>query len=108
MGNAWATPGWVFDNVLEDIARHVGPRDPELSHAIQEAIEGVQYLDASQWSSGRLLLLLEGARISRQQRLRAGPSAFQKPEFFPGFMTQVEQLIAQVELDPRLHGHGQT
>src|SRR5262245_32676520 len=91
VGNSWAPPGWVFDNVLEDIARYVGPRSSELSHAIQEAIDGFQYLDASQWSGDQILLLLEGARVSMEQRRRAGPSAFQKPEFFPGFMTQVEQ-----------------
>ena len=106
IGNAWAPPSWIFDNVLEDIAKYVGLRDPDLSHAIQEALEGFQYLDASRWSARQVLLLLEGARASREERRRAGASAFQRPEFFPGFMARVEQLIAQVEVDPRLRAPG--
>ena len=101
-GNAWTPPGWVFDNVLSDVAVEIEPHDAELARLVREAVDGFQYLDASGWQPQRLSLFLAAALESRRRRNRAGPAAFVKPEFFPGFVAELDRLIGQVEADPRI------
>lgn len=102
LGNAWTPAGWIFDNVLDDVAREVAQHDARLGQTIRDATEGFQHLDLSSWTAHQLTGFVEAAIVGREQRRRSGAGAFSKPEFFPALMAEYDQLLEQLRLDPRL------
>jgi len=102
--SSWTPAGWIFDNTLEDAADLLQDRDARLARLVRDALEGFEYLDVSSWTSMEMSSLLQAVVAARAQRVRRGAAAFAKPEFFPGFVEEVDRFIGLLEADPRMRG----
>jgi len=102
--SSWTPAGWIFDNVLEDVADELQGRDAQLARLVRDALEGFEYLNVSNWTETQMSTLLQAVVSSRAERLRRGAAAFAKPEFFPGFLEAVDRLIGLLNEDPRTRG----
>jgi hypothetical protein len=87
----WMPAGWVFDNLLERAAQ----AEPELKEALLGALTegGAGYLDMRGWSPTRVRRLKSAVRQVRDEVERGGAGAFANPQFFPGFLRQVDELL---------------
>ncbi len=102
--SSWTPAGWIFDNVLEDVAHRLEGVDAQSARLVRDALEGFEYLSVSNWTEAQLSYLLQAVIASRAQRLHRGAADFTKPEFFPGFIEQLNRLIGLLEADPRTRG----
>ena len=102
--SSWTPAGWIFDNVLEDAADLLQDRDARLARLVRDALDGFEYLDVTDWTSMEMSSLLQAVAAARAQRVRRGAVAFAKPEFFPGFVEEVDRFIGLLESDPRSRG----
>ncbi len=102
----WMPAGWVFDGVLERIARHVKGRDPSLTDELLKGrVEGgVGYLDLRRLSEAQFRAVVDAATMSLQELVSHGPSSFVKPSFYVGFLKHLAELTGLLQTDERATG----
>ena len=99
---AWMPAGWVFDGVLELIASEIGTDNAELAAILNQArAVGIQYGDLRGIGSDQFGALLRSAERAYAKALARGPSGFNNPIFYGGFMTHFESLMEVLRSDPR-------
>jgi hypothetical protein len=99
----WMPPGWVFDNVLSDLAAELQQRVPALTARLLDGRtdRSVGYFDCVSLDSPTLRELLHAAEHVLDRTLAAGSGSFHEPSAFPGFVRHVRDLIALLREDPR-------
>lgn len=102
--DTWTTAGWLFDNVLNHVTRAIEVEEPELARELREGTTDVNggYVDLSPLPSVRLRNLLTALEGLRTATAAQGPSSFHAPEFFDGYVTQMNLLIDMVRRDKRM------
>ncbi len=101
----WLPASWVFDNAMEEMARHIALDNSELAQELLDARTSTSmgYFDLRQRDSLSVMLIHKAAKHSLQLIRDQGAGAFARPEFFPGYVSQLEKLCNLLERDPRLH-----
>jgi hypothetical protein len=99
----WMPAGWLFDNVLELIARELEVRDPALASVLLKArtSEGTGYLDLRKLAREQFQTLTHAAIAAYDHAIAEGATAFALPSFFATFLKHFEQLKNQLESDQR-------
>jgi hypothetical protein len=95
----WMPAGWVFDNVLENVALFVGSTNPSLASRLFEArtTMGRGYLDLRNASAEELATVLGGVDSYLESAQEAGAGAFHDAAFFSGFVQQLQCLRTMLE-----------
>jgi hypothetical protein len=112
-GSIWMPPGWIFDNVLSDLAAELQQRLPALAARLLDGRtdRSVGYLDCASLDPAALRELLHAAERVLDRTLTAGAGSFHDPSGFPGYVRNVRDLVALLGEDPRAgtdgsSGHG--
>ncbi|MBL8720081.1 MAG: hypothetical protein JNL79_29110 [Myxococcales bacterium] len=102
--DTWTVAGWLFDNVLERVSSRVDASSHELACLLREGATDVNggFVDLSPLSSVRMHDLLTALEGLRAATVAQGPSSFHAPEFFDGYVTQMNLLIDMVRRDTRM------
>jgi hypothetical protein len=90
----WAPPGWVYDFVLDEIARVVGAADPGLSARVRESkTEGNGgYLDLRGWTEADFAIFARAADTAFNSVLQKGAGSFHVAKYYPVFINQFQIL----------------
>lgn len=93
-GKSWSPAGWVYDNVLERMATIVVRKYPTVADTLLEARTEVNggFLDFRDAGTDTLSLLSNAASEAYEQYKTEGAGSFYRPEFYPGFMEQLDEL----------------
>jgi len=104
----WLPAGWLFDEVLESIASEVASTQLDLARSLRAARTdaGSGYIDMTGWSAARMAAVVDAATSHLSHTESAGSQAFHDPEFFPGYLAQVDDLISKLRRDPRVTADG--
>ena len=98
----WMPAGWLFDHALEAIAARVGLTDSALGEELRHfRTESGGYGDLKGLDGQRFQLFREAVQAARDAAFEDGPAAFAKPEFFPGYLGQLDALLQGLRTDPR-------
>src|SRR5262249_37513504 len=86
--------GWVYDNVLQRLAEVVQVTDPALAAALARSTttKNGGFLDLRSATGATLATLVRAADEVFHQVEKQGSSAFQRPEFYPGFREHLQTL----------------
>ena len=111
-GSIWMPPGWIFDNVLADLAAELQQRLPALAARLLDGRtdRSVGYFEGTSLDQAALRELLQAAERVLDGTLAAGARSFHDPSGFPGYVRHVRDLIALLREDPRVgigEGSGQ-
>lgn len=96
-------PGWIFDNVLSDLAAELQGRVPALAARLLDGRtdRSVGYFDCVPLDPSALRELLHAAERVLDRTLAAGSGSFHDPSAFPGYIRNVRDLISLLREDPR-------
>jgi hypothetical protein len=101
----WMPAGWIYDNVLEQIASFIANEDNALANSLLAArtAGGTGYLDLRCCSRRELETIVRGAQNCLDSTRKQGGKAFYDSRFYPGFINQLESLLAMLSdaLDDR-------
>jgi len=102
----WLPPGWIFDDVLGEVALELQSTEPALAARILDARtdRSVGYLDCTSLGPAALRHLLQGTERVLEKRLLAGPDNFHQPSAFTGYVRSLRDLVALLQKDPRASG----
>jgi len=102
--DTWMPAGWVFDNVLAQLGDELSASSPELARILREGITESSggYVNLDIVSAEQLRGLLAALEIVRARTLAQGRSSFHVPEFFEGYIEQLNSLIEMVRRDERV------
>jgi hypothetical protein len=95
----WMPAGWVYDNVLRDLATSLQAANSPLSCLLLSSIteENGGYCDLRDCEGVQLRQLICAARTTYSSTAQKGPDAFGDPRFYAGYMEQFQQLIEMLE-----------
>jgi hypothetical protein len=90
----WMPAGWVYDQVLERVAGGLQAANPELAGALLRATTEANggYLDLRAAPATTLAALVRAVDEALLQVEKHGSGAFERPEFYPGFVRQFQAL----------------
>jgi hypothetical protein len=93
----WFCARWLFSFVLRSVKENF-PVDSPLRKAIEIAlIDGLGWLDLEHMPGVQLELLRTELIKVYDDLERQGPSAIASPEFYPGLMNHISELIELLE-----------
>ena len=97
-GVCWLPPGWVFDNVLESIARAVETSDPKLAARLRDVqtTTGGGFLSIRELSLDQLRTIAHGLESTLHNAVRAGPERFHDQAFFEAYIEQTRSLSSML------------
>src|SRR3954471_3786151 len=109
-GAIWMPPGWIFDNVLSDLAAELQQRLPTLAAGLLDGRthRSVGYFDCASLDSAALRELLHAGERVLDRILTAGAGSFHDPSGFPGYVRNVRDLFALLRDDPRAGTNGRS
>jgi len=104
--SVWGPPGWVYDDVLDEVRPTVLAVDPSLERDLRESVAdgGMGYLSLAGWSHAAFRAFLTASVGLHERRLREGPGVFHEPSFYRGYMSLLAELIESLRHDPRASG----
>ena len=98
----WMPAGWVYDNILEAVAAELQKSNSEFASQLRSfQTDKGGYGDLRSSSEKEIRSFARAAKLVLAAKRASGSEAFFKPDFFPGFVTQFEELIAMLEADIR-------
>lgn len=99
----WLPASWVFDNVLESIAEVLVADEPQLAQEFLDArtTVGMGYLDLRAFPREQFISIMKSAQTALQKAKNEGPSVFQLPSYYPGYISHFENLCSILLTDPR-------
>lgn len=91
----WMPAGWVYDNALRGMAEHVSD---ELRERLLRSLTDVNggYLDLQAASPAEIHAVRLALQVYIDKVEEAGPAATHNPEFFDGYLRQLQQLEAML------------
>jgi hypothetical protein len=102
--DTWIAAGWVFRNIVADVARDLQARDPASARPFLDAEShgAGGAVDLSKMTGAQLRQAVAAMQAVRERVAAAGPHSFAQPDFFPGFLNQLDRLIAMTMSDVRM------
>jgi hypothetical protein len=97
-GVSWSPASWVYDNLLRATASVLAVDAPELNQEVLEAQTQVNggFLDMRPWSTTSKQVFHEAVMKAVATYLEAGARSFAEPEYYPGFMEQLQKLLSKL------------
>jgi hypothetical protein len=104
----WMPPGWVFDNVLGDVAAELQSRMPALAARILDGRtdRSVGYFDCASLEPDAFRELLHAVERTLEKTIAAGAGGFHDPSGFPGYIRHLRDLLALIREAPRAGERG--
>lgn len=99
---AWMPAGWVYNGVLERIARALDePHGSIRQFLIEAQTEYRGYCDVKSLSTEDFNILLQAAASAYLKAAQDGPEAFRDPKWYGPFIKHFGGLIEILRADPR-------
>ncbi len=99
---AWIPAGWVYDGVLELIARELANEDQELAAALLGARTNNRgYFDLRGIDAAKFHSLLQASQRAYDRAVEKGPGSFHDPRSYDGFIKRFEELRSMLRADHR-------
>lgn len=87
----WIAPGWIFDNALREMAKHVSG---DLQQLLLSSLtnENGGHLDLRGLPISVVSELFDALTKTLVETRTSGPSSFDDPSFYDGYVRQLEAL----------------
>jgi hypothetical protein len=93
----WPSARWVFTNVFEQTLLQLRKEEPLYGKLELALKDGMCYLDLTTSSKEEKRRLLGAVQSVLETTQRNGPGSFASPEFYPGYVDRIKELVEMLE-----------
>ncbi len=101
--SAWMPASWVFDNLLELVAKELQGDDPELADDLLQGRTDVSvgFVDLGELDAKRFQAFQRAVDRAYDREAANGPQGYDSPEYYEGFLERLRDLRKLIAADPR-------